>query len=233
MSTFIIIPTYNEKENLPTAVEAVFRHLPDGHVLIVDDRSPDGTGDLAEALREKWGGRLHVLHRSKKEGLGPAYIAGFGYALERGAEKIIEMDADLSHPVEALPQMIALSDQYDLVIGSRYVPGGSTPDWPLSRRLISRGGNLYARIILGMAVRDTTSGFRCYRRKVLENIPLKKIESKGYGFQVEMTYRSYLKGYSIVEMPIIFRDRRHGKSKMGLSIALEAAVKVWKIKWNI
>jgi dolichol-phosphate mannosyltransferase len=129
--------------------------------------------------------------------------------------------------------MIALSDQYDLVIGSRYVPGGSTPDWPLSRRLISRGGNLYARIILGMAVRDTTSGFRCYRRKVLENIPLKKIESKGYGFQVEMTYRSYLKGYSIVEMPIIFRDRRHGKSKMGLSIALEAAVKVWKIKWNI
>lgn len=232
MSVFVVIPTYNEKENLPGLVSAVFQRLPAADLLVVDDNSPDGTGRLAEDLKAEYGGRLRVLHRHQKEGLGPAYLAGFREALALGAEKIIEMDADFSHPADALPEMVRLAESYDLVIGSRYVPGGSTPGWPLGRRCLSRFANFYARAILSLPVRDVTAGFRCYRRGVLEAIDLDTVESKGYGFQVELTYRTHRRGFSIREIPIIFREREQGRSKLGLSMAWEAAVKVWKMKFE-
>jgi len=231
LSVFVIIPTYNERENLPRILSTVAERLPEAHILVVDDNSPDGTGDLAESLMQSFGGRLHILHRQKKEGLGPAYIAGFKEAMSLGAQKLIEMDADFSHPPEALPEMVRLSDTCDLVIGSRYVPGGSTPGWPLRRRLLSRFANFYARTILRLSVKDVTAGFRCYNRKVLEALHLDAVESKGYGFQVELTFRAEQKGFRIGETPIAFKDREKGKSKMGLSIAWEAAVKVLKMRW--
>ena len=230
MPVFVIIPTYNEKENLTSIIEGVFSHLPESNILIVDDNSPDGTGLLADELGKKYAGRLECLHRSRKDGLGPAYIAGFQYALSKGAQKLIQMDADLSHPVEILPRMVELSNRYDVVIGSRYTQGGSTPDWPFRRRLLSRWANFYARTILSLALCDVTTGFRCFNRRVIESIDLSSIQTRGYGFLVELVYRAYRKGYSFIETPIVFRDRTHGQSKMGLSIALEAAVKVFRMR---
>ncbi len=225
----IVLPTYNERENLPRVVEAIERQLPAlpfaGDVLVVDDNSPDGTGDQAEELaaQHDW---IHVLHRAKKSGLGPAYLAGFDHALRNGYSHILEMDCDLSHPPEALPRMLGASADADLVLGSRYVEGGAVAGWPLSRRVISRGGCLYACTILGVRVNDLTGGFKCFRRWVLESLDLADVHAGGYAFQIELTYRTLRLGGRVVEVPITFTDRTAGSSKMSRSIVAEA---VWKV----
>jgi len=222
-----IVPTYNERENIGEIAEAVRDH---GYrLLIVDDNSPDGTGEVADQLASK-DPMVSVLHRESKEGLGPAYAAGFERALGEGREVIIEMDADFSHDPRDLPRLVgAIEAGADLSIGSRYVPGGSTPDWPLFRQLISRGGNLYARIMLGIPVRDATAGFRAFTAEALQRLSYREVEASGYGFQVEMAWRAHLEGLHIVEIPIAFRDRTRGKSKMGPPIVVEAMrlVTVW------
>lgn len=220
MKTLIIIPTYNELENLPPLVKEIFSNAPATDILVVDDNSPDGTGELAEKMSTE-DSRIHVLHRSGKLGLGTAYLAGFKYAIDQRYDAAFEMDADFSHDPRHLPDFLAKIEQADLVIGSRYIPGGSTPNWSLGRRFISGGGNVYARTLLRLPIRDCTAGFRCYRREVLESIELDKIHSQGYGFQVEMAYRVYKLGFKIVETPIVFMDRRVGKSKMSSAIFLE------------
>ena len=216
----VVIPTYNELENLLHIAPAVTGQ---GYrLLIVDDSSPDGTGELADRLAAK-DSRMSVLHRQAKEGLGPAYAAGFDQALEDGADIIIEMDADFSHDPTDLPRLIeALDTGADLAIGSRYVTGGATPDWPMSRRLISKGGNLYARVMLGFPIRDATAGYRAFRADALRALPYKAARSSGYAFQVEMAMRSHEAGLKVVEVPITFRDRTRGTSKMGTEIVLEA-----------
>ena len=225
----IVLPTFNEAENLPRMVASLDRvrgGLPiAGDVLVVDDGSPDGTGRLAEDLasRNPW---LHVMHREAKQGLGRAYLAGFAWALERDYSHILEMDCDLSHPVEALPAMLAASNDADLVLGSRYVPGGGVAGWPLSRRLISRGGCSYARLILGVGVHDLTGGYKCFRRWVLEHLDLSHVGAGGYAFQIELTYRTLRMGGRVVEVPITFSDRTYGESKMSRSIVLEAVREV-------
>jgi dolichol-phosphate mannosyltransferase len=234
LSTIIVIPTYNERENLPTLVEKI-RALPLNEVdlLIVDDNSPDGTGELADEYAAKKNSGVHVLHRSGKLGLGTAYVAGFSKALELGAERVVQMDADLSHPPEKLVELIEAGRDYDLVIGSRYVPGGSLDrDWPAWRKALSGFGNLYARTILGLKVRDVTAGFRMWRREALQRIPLQRIRSNGYMFQVEMTYLASKLGFSFKEIPIYFAERRFGESKIDLSIQIEAAVSVWKLPFR-
>ncbi len=234
MSTIIVIPTYNERENLPTLVEKI-RALPlsDVELLIVDDNSPDGTGTLADEYAAKKNGRVHVLHRSGKLGLGTAYVAGFSKALELGAERVVQMDADLSHPPEKLVELIETGSDYDLVIGSRYVLGGSLDrDWPAWRKALSGFGNFYARTLLGLKVRDVTAGFRLWRREALQRIPLQRIRSNGYMFQVEMTYLANKLGFSFKEIPIYFAERRFGESKIDLSIQIEAAVSVWKLPFR-
>lgn len=222
-----IVPTYNERENITEIAGAVRDH---GYrLLIVDDNSPDGTGEIADGLAAE-DVFISVLHREQKEGLGPAYAAGFDHALEEGREVIIEMDADFSHDPSDLPRLVeAIEQGADLAIGSRYVPGGSTPDWPLLRRLISRGGNLYARTLLGIAVHDATAGFRAFTRDALQRLSYRQAEASGYGFQVEMAWRAHREGLEIVEIPIAFRDRARGKSKMGPPIVVEAMrlVTVW------
>ncbi len=230
----VVIPTYNERENLGDIVAAVTGL---GYeVLIVDDDSPDGTGELADRMVEE-NPQVAVLHRPEKLGLGPAYADGFDHALAKGAEIIIEMDADFSHDPSDLPRLVeAVENGADLAIGSRYVTGGSTPDWPLGRRLISRGGNLYARIMLGLPVRDATAGYRAFRAEALSSLPYESAEASGYGFQVEMAWRATQQGLSVVEIPISFRDRTKGTSKMGTSIVIEAMrlVTVWGLArlWN-
>lgn len=234
MSTIIVIPTYNERENLPTLVEKI-RALPlsDVELLVVDDNSPDGTGALADEYAAKKNSRVHVLHRSGKLGLGTAYVAGFSKALELGAERVVQMDADLSHPPEKLVELIETGRDYDLVIGSRYVPGGSLDrDWPVWRKALSGFGNFYARTLLGLKVRDVTAGFRLWRREALQRIPLQRIRSNGYMFQVEMTYLANKLGFSFKEIPIYFAERRFGESKIDLSIQIEAAVSVWKLPFR-
>lgn len=231
MKTLIIIPTYNELENLPPLLKDVFSNAPETDVLIVDDNSPDGTGELAKKMSEE-DPRVHVLHRSGKLGLGTAYIAGFQYAIERGYDAAFEMDADFSHDPRYLPDFLEKIKQADLVIGSRYIPGGSTPNWSLGRRMISGCGNIFARVVLGMPVHDCTAGFRCYRRAVLESIGLDSIRSQGYGFQVEMAYRVQKYGFKIVETPIVFMDRRVGKSKMSRAIVLEAFTYVLRARFS-
>ena len=226
----IIIPTYNEKENLPVIVPQVREVAPHAHVLIVDDNSPDGTGVLADAMAASSDGHVHVLHRTAKDGLGRAYVAGFGWGLARGYDRLIQMDADLSHDAKYLPDLLAASQTHDLVLGSRYVPGGGTLNWGVTRRLLSRGGSLYARTILGLGVRDLTGGFKCWRRHVLEDINLPTVRSNGYSFQIEMTYRALLRGHSIKEVPIIFADRVEGQSKMSKKIIVEAMTMVWKLR---
>jgi dolichol-phosphate mannosyltransferase len=222
----ICLPTYNERENLEPMVAALGAVLgDDGVVLVIDDNSPDGTGEIADRLAatHDW---VHVLHRPHKEGLGPAYLAGFARAFELGADLILEMDCDFSHDPADVPRLTAAAEGADLVIGSRYVPGGGTRNWGLVRRLISRGGSLYAQLLLGVPVRDLTGGFKCYRRTVLETIDLDAIHSKGYAFQIETTYRAIRAGFRVVEIPIVFVDRQVGGSKMSKAIVLEA---VWKV----
>ena len=233
MSTIIVIPTYNERENLPTLVEQIL-NLPitDAELLIVDDNSPDGTGALADEFAKK-SKRVHVLHRSGKLGLGTAYVAGFGAALELGADRVVQMDADFSHPPETLLEFMQAIQDHDLVIGSRYVTGGSLDhDWPFWRKALSGFGNFYARTILDLKVRDVTAGFRMWRREALQKIPLQRIRSNGYMFQVEMTYLAMKLGLSFEEVPIYFAERRFGESKIDLSIQIEAAISVWKLPFR-
>ncbi len=220
MKTLIIIPTYNEFDNLRPLLQEIFSFAPAADVLIVDDNSPDGTGKLADQIHIE-NPQVDVLHRAGKLGLGTAYIAGFKYAVERGYDAAFEMDADFSHDPRYLPDFLQKIENADLVIGSRYIEGGDTPNWSLLRRFVSGGGNIFARFMLGIPVHDCTAGYRCYRRQVLESIELDTIESQGYAFQVELAYRVYKHGFKIVETPIIFMDRRVGKSKMSRTIFLE------------
>lgn len=223
---WLILPTYDEAENIEAFAAAALAKLPpDSRVLIVDDSSPDGTGEIAEriAAAEE---RVEVLRRPYKEGLGPAYLAGFRHALAGGAGLLIEMDSDFSHQPVYLPRLLEAAQRADLVIGSRYVRGGGVSDWGAIRRAISRGGSAYARLLLGVPVRDLTGGFKCFRREVLEEIDLDSIRSRGYAFQVELTYRAIERGFRAVEVPIVFRERRAGTSKMDGAIVLEA---VWRV----
>jgi len=231
MHMLIIIPTYNELENLPSLLQEIFSYAPTSDILVVDDNSPDGTGELADTM-SKEDSRVHVLHRSGKLGLGTAYIAGFKYAISNNYDAAFEMDADFSHDPRFLPDFLAKIEQADLVIGSRYIPGGSTPNWSVGRRLISGCGNIFARVVLRMPIHDCTAGFRCYRREVLESIDLDTVESQGYGFQVELAYRVHKRGFKIVETPIVFMDRRVGKSKMSRAIVLEAFTYVLRARFS-
>lgn len=229
--SLIIIPTYNEKENIAELIPRIFETLPATHILVVDDNSPDGTGDIVAGLIQTiYPNRLNILRRAGKLGLGTAYIAGFKWALERDYELIFEMDADFSHDPKYLPAFISMAASKDLVLGSRYVPGGGVRNWGMIRQFISRGGSFYARTILGLSIRDLTGGFKCFRRKVLETIGLDQIKSNGYSFQIEMTYRAACKGYKIGETPIVFEDRTAGKSKMSRKIFLEAITMVWRLR---
>ena len=229
----IIIPTYNESENVEKLLDLISRTDPAAHVLIVDDNSPDRTYEIVERLMQtSYPGRLFLLKRAGKLGLGTAYLAGFKWALARDYEYIFEMDADFSHDPKYLPDFLAAIQTHDLVLGSRYVPGGGVKNWGLLRKFISRGGSLYARTILGLSLRDLTGGFKCFRREVLEAIDLDSIKSNGYSFQIEMTYRAKCKGFRICETPIVFEDRTAGKSKMSRKIFLEAVLMVWKLRMD-
>jgi dolichol-phosphate mannosyltransferase len=225
----VCLPTYNERENVERMVRAL---VDEGvHVLVIDDNSPDGTGEIADRLAAELDG-VDVLHREHKEGLGPAYLAGFARAIADGAELILEMDCDFSHEPKDVRRLIAQAEQgADLVLGSRYVPGGRIPNWGLLRRFISRGGCVYAQLWLQTRVRDLTGGFKCYRRRVLETIDLEAIDAKGYAFQIETTYRTLRKGFRVVEVPITFVDREEGGSKMSKSIVLEAIWMVPALRW--
>jgi dolichol-phosphate mannosyltransferase len=225
--TLIVMPTYNERENVPQIVPLVLSQDPGIHVLIVDDNSPDGTGELAHTMAAE-SERIHVLHRPGKQGLGTAYIAGFKWALERDYEYVFEMDSDFSHNPDHIPQFLELVQDYDLVLGSRYLKGVTVVNWPMSRLLLSYFANRYARVITGLPFTDTTGGFKCYRRKVLEEIDLDRITSEGYSFQIETTFRAWRKGFKIGEIKIIFTDRTEGTSKMSGKIIREA---VWKVWW--
>jgi dolichol-phosphate mannosyltransferase len=229
---WLVLPTYNEAENLEPLVAAALANLPESaRVLVVDDSSPDGTGELADRLAAAEP-RIEVLHRAEKEGLGPAYIAGFRRALAEGAGFVIEMDSDFSHDPADLPRLLAATEEADIAIGSRYVSGGGVENWSRLRQAISRGGGTYARLILGLPVRDLTGGYKCFRREVLEAIDLDAIASRGYAFQVEMTYRAVELGFTVAEVPIVFRERRAGASKMSRSIVAEAAWQVPKMRWG-
>ncbi|HST26468.1 MAG TPA: polyprenol monophosphomannose synthase [Gaiellaceae bacterium] len=222
----VCLPTYNERENLEPMVAALRGVLPpDARVLVIDDASPDGTGEIADRLAGE-DDRVVVLHRERKEGLGPAYVAGFRRALADGAELVIEIDCDFSHDPNDVPRLLAAAENADVVLGSRYVEGGGVRNWGLVRRAISAGGSAYARLLLGTRIRDLTGGFKCYRRAVLETIPLERISSKGYAFQIETTYRAQRAGFRVVEVPITFADREAGHSKMSRAIVLEA---IWRV----
>jgi dolichol-phosphate mannosyltransferase len=224
--TWLVLPTYDEASNVEQVVSAAREHLPEAaRILIVDDNSPDGTGEIADRLAGELEG-VAVLHRARKEGIGPAYVAGFRRALSEGAELIAQMDADFSHDPADLPRLVEAAAGADLVLGSRYVDGGGVADWGPLRRAISRGGSAYARTVLGVSVRDLTGGFKVFRRPVLEAIDLESISSAGYAFQVETTYRAVRAGFRVIEVPITFTERRVGESKMTGGIILEAAMKV-------
>jgi len=226
----VIIPTYDERENLPRIVPLVLGEDPRIEVLVVDDNSPDGTGDLADEMAAREG-RLHVLRRPGKAGLGAAYLEGFRWGLARGYDLLVEMDADLSHHPDNLPSFIAHAHEYDVVLGSRYVGGRVTVvNWPMSRLLISYFGSWYARTITGVPVRDLTGGYNCWRREVLEALDLSRIESNGYMFQIELKFRAWRKGFRILEIPIVFTERHEGESKMSKRIVREAVWKVWKLR---
>jgi dolichol-phosphate mannosyltransferase len=229
---WLVLPTYDEAENIEAFVAAVLDELPaSARVLIVDDNSPDGTGEIADRLAAEHE-RVEVLHRPRKEGLGPAYLAGFRRVLDAGAGLVLEMDSDFSHEPAYLPRLLEAAERADLAIGSRYVPGGGVGDWGALRRAISRGGSAYARLTLGVRIRDLTGGFKCFRREVLEAIDLGSIESRGYAFQVELTYRVLQRGFNVVEVPIVFRDRRAGASKMNRAIVAEAVWRVPLLRFN-
>src|SRR6266699_2338945 len=231
MKTLIIIPTYNEIDNLTLLLNEIFTYAPKTDILIVDDNSPDGTGDLADEIHDR-NAQVHVLHRPGKQGLGTAYVAGFKYSIEHGYDAAFEMDADFSHDPRYLPDFLKAIEDADLVIGSRYIPGGDTPNWSLLRRFISGGGNIFARFMLGIPVHDCTAGYRCYRREVLEHIDLDTIQSQGYAFQIELAYRVMKHGFKIVETPIVFQDRRVGKSKMSRKIVIEGFTYVLKARFR-
>jgi dolichol-phosphate mannosyltransferase len=232
-STLVIVPTYNERDNLPAIISAIHEHLPQADVLVVDDASPDGTGKIADELKSR-DKRLDVIHRAGKQGLGTAYVAGFKHALARGYDYIFEMDCDFSHDPKYLPELYAAADGgADLALGSRYVDGGGTVNWGPARKLISKGGSLYARTILGVPIHDLTGGFKCFRRRVLEAIDLDAVAAQGYGFQIEMTYRALKLGFRVVEVPIVFVDRRVGQSKMSKRIFVEALTLVWKLRFGV
>ena len=228
-SAWLVLPTYNEAENIGPLVRAAVPRLEEAgvepHVLVVDDGSPDGTGELADGLASELP-EVEVLHRPGKHGLGRAYLAGFGVALRRGAEYVLEMDSDFSHDPADLPRLIAAAQAADLALGSRYVPGGGVTEWGTVRRALSRGGSWYARTVLGVPVRDLTGGFKCFHSRVLEWLDLSSVHAGGYAFQIELTYRAIQAGFSVVEVPIVFRERQVGSSKMTARIALEA---VWKV----
>jgi dolichol-phosphate mannosyltransferase len=232
---WLILPTYDEAENIEAIARAADAVLaaasPDGHrILVVDDGSPDGTGQIADRLAKELPA-VEVLHRAERQGLGPAYLAGFAHALGAGATHVMEMDADFSHDPADLARLLqAAQDGADVALGSRYVPGGGVSDWGLGRRLISRGGSWYARRVLGLRVRDLTGGFKCFRREVLDAIDLESVRSQGYAFQVELTYRAVRAGFDVVEVPIVFRDRRLGRSKMSWRIAGEAMLLVPRLR---
>lgn len=225
----VIVPTYNEALNIRPLVDAVLAQDPRIEMLVVDDNSPDGTGRIADELAAA-DPRVHVLHRAGKEGLGKAYLAAFAWALARDYGLVLEMDCDFSHDPKYLPSMLAAAEHADLVLGSRYVKWGGTVNWGALRKVISRGGSLYARTILGLSVRDLTGGFKCFRREVLEGIELPTVQCSGYAFQIELTWRAVRRGFRVQEIPIVFEDRRVGQSKMSRRILIEAVRKVWSIR---
>ncbi len=227
----VLLPTYNERLNLPKIIPAILAAA-QVDIMVLDDGSPDGTGALADALA-KDEPRLQVVHRPKKVGLGAAYLDGFVRALAAGYEQVVQMDADFSHPVATLPKMLELGQSVDLVLGSRWVPGGGTVNWPWQRQLISRCGSLYARTLLRLQVRDITGGFKCFRRRVLLGIDLQKIVTSGYGFQIEITYRALRAGFSWTEIPITFVERQLGDSKMSRAIVWEAILQVPRLPWRL
>lgn len=231
MHIALVIPTYNEAENLPGLISALFSLPLDLSILIVDDNSPDGSGQIAEALSARYP-KLRVLHRPAKQGLRSAYLSGFREVLTWDIEAVGQMDADFSHDPNTLPEMVARLQTCDAVFGSRYVRGGSVDQrWPIWRKGLSRFGNFYARTILGLPLHDVTTGYRLWRREALQGMPLERIQANGYVFLVEMAYLAYLLGYSLKEVPIYFADRKWGKSKMSLRIQIEAALRVWQVKW--
>ncbi len=231
MKAFVVIPTYNEKENVRSLTDAVIAQHPGIHILFVDDNSPDGTGAIIDELVAK-NDRVHVLHRSGKLGLGSAYREGFKVALGMGADYLLEMDADFSHDPATLPLFLSAIQENDLVIGSRYLNGVSVVNWPIRRLMLSYCASVYTRLVTGLQVRDCTSGFKCFRRSVIESIDLSRVTSDGYSFQIEMNYRCMEKGFRISEIPIIFIDRHAGSSKMSGSIVREAVLMVWKLRLN-
>jgi dolichol-phosphate mannosyltransferase len=228
--TLVVTPTYNERDNLAAFVKGVIGAMPDAHLMIVDDASPDGTGDIADEIA-KSDPRVFVIHRAGKLGLGTAYVEAFRWGLDRGYERFFEMDADFSHDVRYLPDFVrALDEGADIVIGSRNVPGGGVEGWGPGRHFISKGGSIYSRTILGLSVKDLTSGYKAFSRRALEAIDLSDVRSNGYSFQIEMTYRAIRKGMKVVEVPIVFVDRRAGESKMSRKIFAEAVGVVWKLR---
>jgi len=234
-TVMVVIPTYNEAENLPTLIgELLALGLPGLEILIVDDNSPDGTGQVADDLAQRPSGRMHVLHRAGKLGLGTAYVTGFRYALKQGIDYIVQMDADFSHSPGYIPQFLEAIEDYDVVIGSRYVFGGSLDErWGWWRYFLSWWANsVYTRLILGLKTKDTTAGFKCWRRATLEGIGLDRVRSNGYVFQVEMAYLTEKLGYRFLEIPIHFEDRRIGRSKMSVPVKIEAALRTWQIRWR-
>jgi dolichol-phosphate mannosyltransferase len=223
----VCVPTYNELDNLPVIADRLHAAVPDAHLLVIDDGSPDGTGRLADALAAEhdW---LHVLHRTSKAGLGAAYVAGFAWARDRGYDVVVEMDADGSHAPEELPRLLERLVDADLVLGSRWVEGGRVVNWPKSREVLSRGGNWWTRLMLGVPLQDATGGFRAYRREVLDALPLGDISSQGYCFQVDLAWQTWKAGYRVAEVPITFVERERGESKMSRSIVVEA---LWRVTW--
>jgi dolichol-phosphate mannosyltransferase len=230
LRVLVIVPTYNERDNLPILIDAVFAVLDKAHVLVVDDASPDGTGHIVDEIVAR-DARVHVLHRKAKLGLGTAYIEGFKLALERGYDVVVEMDADMSHDPRYLPDLIgAIQEGADVAVGSRNIPQGGVQGWGLGRQLLSKGGSLYSRLILGVDIRDLTTGYKAFSRRALEIIGVDEIRSNGYSFQIETTYRALCWGLHVVEVPIVFVDRRVGRSKMSRRVFVEAVGMVWKLR---
>jgi dolichol-phosphate mannosyltransferase len=231
MKTLVVIPTYNEKENIPAIVPAVLAKNPGVEILVVDDNSPDGTGGIVKEMQKTYP-QLHLLSRPGKQGLGKAYIAGFRWGMDKGYGVIVEMDADFSHRAEDLTVLLKNLQPVDFAVGSRYVEGGRTVNWGLMRKIISRGGGIYARLILGFPLNDWTGGFNAWKKETLQGIDLSTVESNGYSFQIELKYKAMKKGFKGVESPIVFEDRRVGQSKMSLKIVLEAFYRVWLMRFK-
>lgn len=231
MTATVVIPTYNERENVRRIVPALLNGREGLHALVVDDNSPDGTAEVVRELAHQ-DPRVSVLVRPQKQGIGPAYLAGFRRALEEGADLVVQMDADFSHPVEMVPELLRLAENHDLVLGSRYLKGITVVNWPIGRLLLSYYGNAYARWVTGLPVADVTGGFKCWRRELLQRIPLDRVRSNGYAFQIEMTYRAWQLGARLCETPILFVDRTVGDSKMHKRIAMEALWLVWWLRWQ-